>query len=143
MRTSRLVSIFTVLVTGYCSVLAMPAPQRNGDIQYVTGGIGEDESREMQAAAPHWPLALEFAVKTADRAQWLADVDVRITDRHGREVIHTLADGPLLLAQLAPGDYVVRADADGRTIERHVRIAPGGHAKAILVWPVGTDVASR
>ena len=145
MRTARLLSILglAALASTGGSVLAMPAPQRSGGVQYVSGGIGADESHDMQAAASQWPLALEFAVRSGNLAQWLANVDVRIADRHGREVLHTLSDGPLLFAQLAPGDYTIRADADGRAIERHVHIGPGGHAKLTLVWPAGTDVALR
>jgi hypothetical protein len=123
--------------------LAMPAVQHSGGVQYVTGGIGEDEAHAMQAAAPQWPLALEFAVQSGPRAQWLANVDVHVTDRHGRDVLSTTTDGPMLLARLAPGDYTIRADANGRTIERHVHVAPGRTAKSVFVWPAGTDVASR
>jgi hypothetical protein len=123
--------------------LAMPAPRHSGDVQYMTGGVGEDEARAMQADAQHWPLALEFAVQRGPRAEWLADVDVHITDRHGRDVLDTITDGPMLLARLAPGDYTIRADANGRTIERHVHVAPGRTAKSVFVWPAGADVASR
>jgi hypothetical protein len=145
MHTRQLLSILGsvgLIATG-ASSLAMPAPQSSGGVQYVTGGIGVEESSEMQAAAPQWPLSLEFAVQTADRAQWLADVDVRVTDRRGHEVLHALADGPLLLARLAPGDYTVHASAGGTSFDRRVHIAPGRHARAVFVWPAGTGVAAR
>lgn len=126
-----------------CDALAMPAVQHSGSVQYVTGGVGEDEAHAMRAAAPQWPLALEFAVQNGPRAQWLANVDVHVTDRHGRDVLSTTTDGPMLFARLGPGDYTVRADVNGKTIERHVHVAPGRTAKSVFVWPAGTDVASR
>jgi hypothetical protein len=144
MRTRLLLPILTVAAAAAASgAFAMPVPRHSGDVQYITGGVGQDEARAMQAQAHEWPLALEFAVQRGPRAEWLADVDVHITDRHGREVLNTTTDGPMLLARLAPGDYTIRADANGKTIERHVHVAPGQTAKSVLVWPAGTDVASR
>ena len=137
MKASRIL-LAAGLVAAGASAWAQPQVKTDGDVQYMTGGIGEDESTAMLEQARHWPLTLEFAEKAGTGAEWMADVDVTITDHHGQTVLQATSDGPLLLARLAPGNYTVRASAGGRTIERKVHIAPGEAARTVLVWPQST-----
>jgi hypothetical protein len=123
-----------------CGAMALPEVRIAGNTEYMTGGIGEEESTEMLSAARRWPLALEFAVKAGDQAQWMANVDVTVTDHRGATVLQATSEGPLLLARLAPGNYTVRASASGKTLQRKVHIAPGESARAVFVWPRVTEV---
>jgi hypothetical protein len=107
----------------------MPAIQHAGDISYVTGGVGLDESHALRAAAPRWPLELLFAGPTSD---YLSDVRVDITSGGG-SVFQATADGPFMLVKLPPGDYVVRASYKGQEKTHAVKIG-GGHQKADFRW---------
>jgi hypothetical protein len=122
------------------AAFALPEVKLAGNVEYMTGGIGLEESTEMQAQARRWPLALEFAVKAGDQAHWMANVDVTVTDHRGQPVLQAVSDGPLMLARLAPGNYTVRATAGGTTVQRKVHIAPGESARAVMVWPQQTAV---
>jgi hypothetical protein len=122
------------------TAFALPDVKVAGNVEYMTGGIGLDESTEMQAAARRWPLALEFAVKAGDQAEWMANVDVTVVDHRGDTVLQATSEGPLLLARLAPGNYTVRASAAGKVLQRKVHIAPGESARAVFVWPQQTAV---
>ncbi|CAB3780392.1 carboxypeptidase regulatory-like domain-containing protein [Pararobbsia alpina] len=107
----------------------MPAIQHAGDISYVTGGVGLDESHALRSAAPRWPLELMFAGPTSE---YLSDVRVDIT-RGGSSVFQANADGPFMLVKLPPGDYVVRASYKGQEKTHAVKIG-GGHQKADFRW---------
>jgi len=48
---------------------------------------------------------------------------VTIKDPQGKTDLHTLADGPMLLAKLPDGKYKVSAELDGKTRTRDVVIA--------------------
>jgi len=122
------------------SAFALPDVKLAGSVEYITGGIGRDESQEMQAQARSWPLSLEFAVKAGNQAQWMSKVDVTVTDSHGKTAFQVTSEGPLLMARLAPGDYTVRASAAGTTFDRKVHIAAGAPAHAVFVWPQGSPV---
>src|SRR5271163_3210188 len=58
----------------------LPQPLHQGDVTFVTGGVGLDESQALRTEAPRWPLSMRF---TGAGADYLADVHVKITDGAG------------------------------------------------------------
>ncbi len=48
--------------------------KHQGAVQYVSGGIGIDESEAMKAAASDYPLALTFAAQRDGKADYVAGV---------------------------------------------------------------------
>jgi len=64
---------------------ALPPLQTQADIEWMSGGIGQDEVQAMKREAPHWPLALSFALTGKDKAVYTADVDVSISPTAHRE----------------------------------------------------------
>src|SRR6185312_692944 len=83
-----------------------PAHMVNG-IETLSGGIGDGQAAAMQAAAPHWPLTLEFAIRDHAKSDYAADVKVVVRNAKGDTVLKTTAGGPFLLARLDPGRYTV------------------------------------
>lgn len=118
---------------------ALPPVQRNGAVEYLSGGIGLDESTAMKKASRSWPLTLEFAIKDGSRADFAANVQVLVRDDKGRTALNTTSDGPFLLAKLAPGRYTVEATLAGKTLHESIAVRQGQPAKAVFVWPAGTD----
>jgi hypothetical protein len=115
-------------------MVPLPPLKTQGEIQYVTGGIGEAEYIALRQAQCKFPLALEFIRRAADYDAYVADVDVVVIDEHGVEVLAVRSDGPYLLAKLPDGDYTVRATYFGHTLERDVRVAASASARVALVW---------
>lgn len=66
------------------------------------GGI----SLEERASAPQEGTKLEFFVASG---AYLSDVNVRIEDQAGNEVVNTVTDGPWLILDLPEGEYNVYA----------------------------------
>ena len=52
----------------------LPPIHKVGAIEYLSGGIGQDESSAFERVSRQWPLTLEFAVKDKARADFAADV---------------------------------------------------------------------
>ena len=118
---------------------ALPPVQKSGAVEYLSGGIGLDESTAIQSASQHWPLSLVFSVQAAGKADFASDVKLEIRDAKGMPVLETTASGPFLLAKLPPGSYSLRATLAGKTLERKVQIKAGSAARVELVWPAGTN----
>ena len=112
-------------------------------VEYMSGGIGSDEAQFMETVSPRWPATLEFAVKDHTRADFAADVRVTVRDQNGRAVLdNVLANGPFLVARLAPGRYEVEATLSAQTLKQELTVLPGAPAKAVLLWPANTDMAA-
>lgn len=118
---------------------ALPAVQKSGAVEYLTGGVGLDESTAIKSASGQWPLSLVFSVQADGRAQFASDVKLQIHDAKGALALDVTATGPYLLARLAPGSYSLRATLDGKTLEHKVQVKAGSSAKVELVWPAGTN----
>ena len=118
---------------------AMPAVQKSGAVEYLSGGVGLDESTAIKSASGQWPLSLVFSVQVDGRAQFASDVKLQIQDAKGALALDVTATGPYLRARLAPGSYTLRATLDGKTLERKVQVKAGSSAKVELVWPAGTN----
>ena len=117
----------------------LPPVQHSGAIEYLSGGVGIEQATAMSNASPHWPLTLEFVIKAPKRDEFVAGVDVTVRDTQGRAALKTTADGPFLLARLTPGRYAVEATLDGKTLHEKVDVKADHPAKAVFVWPAGTD----
>ncbi|MDR3370884.1 carboxypeptidase regulatory-like domain-containing protein [Rhodoferax sp.] len=116
----------------------LPPIQRMGDIDYVTGGVGQTESSAIERASHSWPLTLEFAVKDKQRADFVSGVSVEVRDAGHHVALKVKSDGPFVLAKLQPGQYVVDASFEGKTLHEKVIVASGHPAKAVFEWPAGT-----
>jgi hypothetical protein len=116
----------------------LPPVHKSGAVEYLSGGIGQDEAKAVERASSHWPLALEFAVKDKKHADFAANVKVAVRDAKGHTELQAMADGPFLLAKLPAGSYSVSATLAGKTLHENVLVKQGQHAKAVFVWPAGT-----
>lgn len=117
----------------------LPPVQKSGQVEYLSGGIGLDESSAIESASKQWPLTLEFAVKDRQRANFVSDVKVQVRDANGRTILQASTDGPFLLARLMPGRYTIEATLADKTLHQKVVVKRGQPTKSVLVWPAGAD----
>jgi len=123
------------------STFTLPPESVQGNVRYVTGGVGFDEAEAMRRAAVHYPLAIELAARPVPsdsypRDVYLANVRVDIRDERGQSLISTTTDGPLLLASLPPGRYTIDAQIRGVSQRRTVTVGNGGPQRVLFEFAV-------
>jgi hypothetical protein len=119
-----------MLVT--CMSFAQGIVESNaGGTPYVTGGVGEDERAQVEAAAKGYNMKLVFA--EADGA-FVADVQVTIKSDDGQTVLSAVSKGPLFFAKLPAGTYTVEATYRGETKEGSASIDKTGQRVLDFRW---------
>lgn len=113
----------------------LPEAKTQNGVNYLFGGIGLDESEAIAAAAKDYSLMLTFATKSGN---YLAEVHVKIADKNGAIVLDDVADGPMLLVRLQPGQYTITAVSNDRQVTKPVRISGNRTKKVTLHWPNDT-----
>lgn len=111
----------------------MPATQQQGDVTFVTGGVGRDQSTALRQARKQWPMSLQF---TGPGASYISDVHVVIA-KGGNTVLDTTTHGPYLLVRLPQGRYTVTATYSGVTRKQTLHVRGNGSARATLSFPSG------
>lgn len=114
---------------------SLPPLQSQGQTQFLTGGIGKDESDAILHEGRSWPLMLELAQAGTPRAVYISDVQVIIKDASGNTVLETITEGPYLLVKLPPGKYSMDATYESTTLHRDLDIVKGSNKKITLLWP--------
>ena len=108
---------------------------------YVNGGIGEEQQTMMHSVAKDYPLHITFSEGT-DGA-FIAEVQVTITDKHGKAAFELPDAGPLLYVRLPKGKYVVKAVYKGVAQSSEVTL-DGKHSKAVILhWAGASQEASQ
>ena len=113
---------------------SLPAAKTQGDISYLSGGVGKQEAKAFEHVESHYPLSLEFVQHAKPRDEFLANVDVTIKNRSGKTELQTVSDGPFLLAKMPAGNYTIAAEESGKTERRHVTVATGKPEHLVFVW---------
>jgi hypothetical protein len=142
---SRLIPKLTILTLAAVAlpVLAedpssttLPPEQHAGSISYITGGVGSNEAKAMEAQIDKHTLAIELLEKTANRDEFTGDATVDITDQSGTSLLSAQSDGPFMLVDLPPGRYTVTATINGKELKKSaVVIAENKTARATFVFP--------
>ena len=120
---------------GHPASSKLPKEMVQGQVRYVSGGIGHEEALAFERAARSYPLTLEFAKAAKPRNEFMADVKVVIRDSNGNTVLDTVSGGPFLLAKLPAGRYDINATWNGKSIDRHAYVAEGKPIHLGLLWP--------
>jgi hypothetical protein len=113
---------------------ALPPAHANGAVTYLTGGIGSDQSSAIKSVMNRYPLVLEFVGRTSTGNDYLADVQITISDSHGKDLLSTKSDGPFMLVSLPHGRYNVTATYNGKSEHREVNVSDITHAREIFTW---------
>lgn len=103
-----------------------------GDIVYLTGGIGDNELDELEATKSQYNLHI---TNTAPGGAYVSDTAVVIYDRTNAEVLNTNA-GPLLYVNLPAGRYTISAEYQGVVQTKKVTIGRTKASDIHLTWNV-------
>jgi hypothetical protein len=106
-------------------------------VPYAIGGENVESRRELVAIAPAFSVMLVFARDVADK--YLANVDVSVRDCAGAQVLGLDRSGPIVLLGLAPGEYRVEVDHDGKRHVRPLAIGAQSHRQVVFFWRTESD----
>ena len=126
MRNQGMAAVAAGMIFVWSSIavagLGRPTVKNLDGVPTLSGGVGEDERRVIEAIDDHFNLKMVFSL---DRGQLVSDVGVAVTDAEGHVLVDTIASGPWFYAQLPKGEYTVVATKDGNALERHVKVGWG------------------
>ncbi|MEY4563603.1 MAG: hypothetical protein RLZZ618_2880, partial [Pseudomonadota bacterium] len=94
MAVPLLASLALATQVSWAQEVVLPAEKTSGTVTYVTGGIPDAQATAFKNAARNYPLNIELYQKAGAKSEYTADADVVITDRSGRAVLETKAEGP-------------------------------------------------
>jgi hypothetical protein len=114
----------------------IPDSKRYQDIQFISGGIGSEESDAMLLLGKKWPLTLEFAQDHPQRPLWVADVQVKITNSKKKVIFDALSDGPIMLIELPSDQYEIEAKFEERPLKRKIKLEQGKPVRLPIIWPI-------
>lgn len=112
----------------------LPQPLQDGNITYISGGVGEDEAKAIKAEAKNWPLNIEFSQYLESHDAWVSQVYLTILDAKGGAIFEAKLDGPMFLAKLPTGNYQIVATYEGVTKTQKVQIIAGRSVYVPINW---------
>ena len=105
-------------------------------VDYLNGGVGQEQADLMRQMSDRFPVRLTFTQHngTYDTDEFIAGVRLRVTDAAGRTVLDLADQGPIFLLRLPDGTYTVEAEHEGDVKTRRFRIAGDRHQDIGFSW---------
>ena len=128
-----IIAAYLVLASAWVSA-QIPDTQYSQGISYITGGVGESETVAILAEAKQWPLLLEMSQIQNGRGVWIFGATIKIINSTKQAIFDAQAEGPYMLINLVPGDYVIEATYEGIVQKRSLSIKPDASQKISLFW---------
>ncbi len=101
--------------------------------EVVSGGVSDEGEAQIDSIQNHYSLKITFV---GIGGIYLDAINVTIDDKFGNRQVNMTTDGPILLADLAPGRYTVNAEVEGRTIRQTIQVGKG-LKQYTLRFPIG------
>jgi hypothetical protein len=113
-------------------------PQQQNGITYLSGGIGEDESRAIQQSTGY-NLHMTFSIGTENK--YVSNVDLIIQNAQKQTVLTLSQTGPLVYVQLPAGHYSIVTTLEGQERREAVDIGGGAARTLNFHWNGPSDSA--
>ncbi len=112
----------------------IPDTQYSQGISFITGGVGQEETEAILAEAKQWPITLELSQIENGRGVWIFGALIKVLNVKKQIIFDARADGPYMMINLVPGDYVINASYEGVVQTRAVSIKADSSQKISLFW---------
>ena len=100
--------------------------------KYVVGGVGDDERQAMRTAYKHYKLRVEIAEKGG---AYSADMQLKLRDAQGKELVDVLVDGPWLLVDIPSGVYTLEVSKGGGNFSQKITLGNEAQQHVVFIWP--------
>ncbi|WP_153111836.1 carboxypeptidase-like regulatory domain-containing protein [Propionivibrio limicola] len=120
----------------FCGALFAAEPgvmkQEFNGTPFISGGVGEEELEQINAAKGEYNVRLLLAEKSG---AYVTGVQLAIFDGKGKKVLDAWDAGPYLLTRLPTGTYQVSAAYDGQTQQKRLDVRAGmPQASMVFHW---------
>lgn len=105
--------------------------QTQGELRWVTGGVGQSERAELAEIQADFSLKLLFA---SAEGHFFGDANVTIENAEGKQVFSGTSDGPYLYVNLPAGKYAVNAEVRDKNRRQSVQVPASGQAGLRFFW---------
>ncbi len=129
-------NLFTVLLlglglTGAALAGELLARTSETGIRYYVGGVGIDQREALAEQFGGYSLRVEVAEKGG---AYTADVLMRIYAADGSKQLDVLQNGPILVADLPPGQYRLEAEQFGQQQTKKVTVKGDRQTRITFLW---------
>jgi hypothetical protein len=126
-----LATALTTPVWAQVDLSYLPEVQQQGEIRYLSGGVGDDETAALQSVKEQYNLRVTSADKTGE---YRGDTRIVIRDLKQNVLLDTTSNGPLFYTNLPNGRYVVEGYSEGQSKRKNVTIKNATHARVHFSW---------
>lgn len=105
-------------------------PKKMGEVEFITGGIGDEERNAIEAVKNNYNL---HVMSAGQDGAFTGTTRVTILNQNNKKVLETDM-GPLFYAQLPPGTYTVEGTYNNKTRSQKVDIARGADQPVHFSW---------
>jgi len=123
-----------LLILSSLSLAQIPETQYSENIAYITGGVGEGETKAILSEAKQWPLLLELSQLENGRGVWIFGAKIKIVNAKKQAIFDAQADGPYMLINLDSGPYTIEASYQGVEQKRAIVINADSPQKIEIFW---------
>jgi hypothetical protein len=116
------------------AVAQIPDTQYSQGISFITGGVGKEETEAILGEAKQWPITLELSQIENGRGVWIFGATIKVLNAKKQIIFDAQADGPYMLINLVPSEYVINATYEGVIQTRAVSIKADSSQKISLFW---------
>jgi hypothetical protein len=106
--------------------------QSQGDVRFMSGGVGVEEREFMDSKARDYNVKLVFALASRE---YLSDVRVTILDAGGKSYLAATANGPWMLAKLPDADCIIQVALGDQKLVETRKIGKGLQVVNVLFKP--------
>lgn len=127
-------------LAAHAAAMPLPVERHQGDVGYLSGGVGEHEAGLFERAMRRHDVGIELLEHAGKKEEFTANALVRITNPGGQTVLDARAEGPFMLVDLPDGHYAVAATLNGQTLKKATLYVKRGElARATFEFPPHTD----
>jgi hypothetical protein len=125
--------VLLAAVAAASTALAVQAAAPQGEAPYVSGGIGEQEVRQIESQEGAFNVRMVFS--EGPKNDYVANVTLRIADNQGHTVLALDDAGPLTNVRLPPGRYSVSTRYGSQERRHVIEVKPGTPVDLFMHYP--------
>ena len=109
----------------------LPQAYQQGDVIFISGGIGDNETEALEAVKNDYNLRITSADSTG---HFRGNTRIIVSDASETVVLDTTSQGPLLYTNLPKGRYTVYGYSEGQSKTQKVTVVTGKASRVRFSW---------